>query len=256
MRAITEIPANTPRPMGSTWRDRPGTTKADEDAEAAAFSAAAVGPVPETALAAPADAGTEVTPSSDTAAAPAGAEDPETAAEVVAAGAEVVAAAAEVVTAEAAMEDTPLSLTAPPPPDAVVADPAEESVVDALDPEASVEVLVDEDESVDELEESVDELEESVDELEESEDELDELEEPEDDETDEPPFEEPLFCPFIVTVHVLTSWTAGLPLLSVTGVRVMTQVCCMSPADVEVVDEVVTVVACWSWACLRSRGAA
>jgi hypothetical protein len=49
-----------------------------------------------------------------------------------------------------------------------------------------------------------------------------------------PPLE-PLFDAFIVIVQVLTSSTAGCPLLSVIGVRVITHCCVIKPATVLVV---------------------
>lgn len=52
----------------------------------------------------------------------------------------------------------------------------------------------------------------------------------EDDELDEPlPPEEPLFVESTVSLHFLTSCTAGWPLLSVIGVRVMIQVSVIGP---------------------------
>lgn len=124
--------------------------------------------------------------------------------------------------ADAATEDTPLAITAPPPAVEELDDP--ESV-----DEPEFDVSVEEDESADEV----------VVESEEPDDPEDPEEEPEDPEAPE----EPLFTLLIVTVHVLISWKAGLPFESVIGVSFMTQVCVMSPATVEVVDWVMTVVA-------------
>jgi len=58
------------------------------------------------------------------------------------------------------------------------------------------------------------------------------------------PSPEPLFCglAFIVIEHFLTSSTAGLPLLSVMGVRVTTHVSVIAPATVSAVCTVNTVV--------------
>lgn len=58
------------------------------------------------------------------------------------------------------------------------------------------------------------------------------------------PSSEPLFCglAFIVIEHFLTSSTAGLPLLSVMGVRVTTHVSVIAPATVSAVCTVKTVV--------------
>jgi hypothetical protein len=102
-----------------------------------------------------------------------------------------------------------LAITAPPPAVEELDDP--ESV-----DEPEFDVSVEEDESADEV----------VVESEEPDDPEDPEEEPEDPEVPE----EPLFTLLIVTVHVLTSWKAGLPFESVIGVSVMTQVCVMSPA--------------------------
>jgi hypothetical protein len=121
-----------------------------------------------------------------------------------------------------------------------VAEAAADEVVE--DPEAAVFT----DELADEL--SVDELAEelSVDELEEEEEILDEPDEFEvDDEVllllEEVLVVEVLFA-FIATVQFLTSWTAGLPLESVTGVNVMTQVCVRGPAGVIELVTCITVV--------------
>lgn len=46
----------------------------------------------------------------------------------------------------------------------------------------------------------------------------------------------------MLNLHVLTSWTAGSPLLSVIGVKVITQVSVIGPTEVIVLDTVVTVV--------------
>lgn len=69
-------------------------------------------------------------------------------------------------------------------------------------------------------------------EVDEDPDESDESEEP-DEELE--PLAEPLFAAPFVIVHVLTCRTAGLPLTSVIGVSVITQVCVISPATVVVV---------------------
>lgn len=132
--------------------------------------------------------------------------------------------------------DRPLALTAPPPAAAVEVD---ESVDD--DPDESVE------------EEEPEEPDESLpDPL------LDPLLEPLLDPLLEPVLEpepEPLlFTLPIVTVQVLISCTRSLP-STVIGVSFMTQVCVMSPAGVEVVDLVITVVGCPS-ARLRRTGIA
>jgi len=124
-----------------------------------------------------------------------------------------------------ATEDTPLTLTGLPPAAAV-----EEAPDESVDEDPDESVDEDPDESVDEDPE----FEESV--L------VVVVEEPE-----VPPL--PLLLPLLFTapidnVQVLTSRTAALPLLSVIGVSVMTHVCVISPAGVEVVDWVITVVVC------------
>jgi len=201
IKAMTEIPANTPKPIGKTCSVCPGTAKAAEaEAEAAWLSAAEVAVLAEV----PpwtAEAGIVVTESGDTAAPPPPLPlEPADADEVAPAEADADAAESVAVGAGAATatDDTPLALTAPPPEAAVeeADDPELVSVDD--DPEL---VSVDDDPefvSVDddpELDVSVEEEESALvvvdEELLES---LEPLE----------PFE-PLFTLLIMTVHVLTS---------------------------------------------------
>jgi hypothetical protein len=136
-------------------------------------------------------------------------------AEAADAPAESVADAdADPVTDAGATDETPLTLTAPP------AAPVAEAPVESVDDDPVV--SVDDDPVV------------SV----------------EDEEPPSVPLLPPvlpllplLFTAPIVKVQVLTSWTAALPLLSVIGVSVMIHVCVISPAGVEVVDWVITVLA-------------
>jgi len=102
IKAMTEIPANTPNPMGKTWIFCPGTEKADADDDAW-FSAAAVPPCGAFAAAA----------------------------------ASVVVAAGGAVAAGTLTVETAFAETAAPPPDPAVADEPEESV--AVDAPESVE---------------------------------------------------------------------------------------------------------------------
>jgi len=147
IKAITEIPANTPNPIGKTWIFCPGTAKAWEEA---ACSAAAVTPLPAAVVTS--DAAIDDAELTDTAPPPLllplllESEDAEAEAEAPA-PAESVAVAVD----DAGTDDKPLTLTPPPPAAAVEVD---ESVDD--DPDVSVEddpdVSVEDDESVEELE--------------------------------------------------------------------------------------------------------
>jgi len=129
---------------------------------------------------------------------------------------------------DAGTNDTPLAITAPPPAEAVEEAP-DESVEEAPD------------ESVDDPESEL-----SV----------------EDDESAdvvvEPDVSVPLLLPLlftaaIVRVQVLTSCTSWPPSI---GVRLITHVCVMSPAGVDVVDWVITVVVLPSDWRLMTTGAA
>lgn len=177
IKAITEIPANTPSPIGNTWIFCPGTAKAaDADAEgacSAAEAAAGVAPLPAEVFTSV--AGTDETGLADIAPPlPLESEDAEDVAP--AAPAESVAVACD-----AGTDDTPLTLRAPPPAAAV--DDPDVSVED--DPDVSVEEDPESDESVVEV--------------------VEELDEPE-EESPEPFEPEPLlFTLLIVTVQVLTS---------------------------------------------------
>jgi len=220
---MTDMPANTPRPIGRTWIFCPGTANADEDAEAFSCAAVAAGTAP---LFEPALALEEDPPAAATAVPKDGGTlTVETEPATTAAPGEPLAAAACVVCDEtdtappggAATVETPFAVTAPLPPVPTT------SVPDA------VVVLEDVFEPLDEP-----------------------FEEPlvvvELDEPDEPLL---LLAPFMVTEQVLTSRTAGLPLSSVIGVRVITQVWVIWPTAVSVVCCVIRVVVplplSWRW---------
>jgi len=136
---------------------------------------------------------------------------------------------------DAGTNDTPLAITAPPPAEAVEEAP-DESVEEAPD------------ESVDDPDESVDDPE-------------SELSVEDDESADvvvEPDVSVPLLLPLlftaaIVRVQVLTSCTSWPPSI---GVRLITHVCVMSPAGVDVVDWVITVVVLPSDWRLMTTGAA
>jgi len=200
IKAMTEIPANTPKPMGKTCSVCPGTAKAaDADAEGAWLSAAEAAAATGEVVEVPpwtAEAGIMVTDPDTAASPPPLPLEPADADEVAPAEADADADAAEsvAVAVGAAPDDTPLALTAPPPEAAVeeADDPEFVSVDDDPELDVSVEeeesalVVVDEEESEELDDEEPDE---------EPEEELDELLEP----------LEPLFTLLIVTVHVLTS---------------------------------------------------
>jgi len=248
--AITEIPAKTPRPIGSTDSFLPGRVKAAVavvDAEADTFAAAAVPEGAASAAAVPAE--TLETPSSDIAPCAAGA--PEAAGEPE--------AAEDVATAPAGMVETPLSEIAPPSAadvctlakevdaaDAAIEAPAIEdaSTVETPSSEiapveedsAALDVAVDSEESVDVALPFVDvAVEESTVE------EVDAEESDPDEELESSPLD-PLFEDSMVIVHVLTSCTTCWPLLSTTGVRVIVHVCVIVPAAVTLDCDVWTVV--------------
>lgn len=73
------------------------------------------------------------------------------------------------------------------------------------------------------------------------------------------PLLEPVVVPLVdestATVQVFTSWTAGCPLASVTGVKVIMQVCVRGPDGVMELVTVITVVGSDSWAAAAEEAA-
>jgi len=216
MSAMTEIPAKTPSPMGRTDNFFPGSAKAAV-ADPVDCAAAAVTEAAFTSLRAPTameeNPFTLTPPAAADVALEAAVMVDEAAATVLEATDDAVlsppaadVAAAEVAAAEVATAAEPVTVVKPftemaSPPDAAVLDDTE--LVMVVDPESAAEVLADEPEST----------------------------ELEDD--DEPLLLDPLLVSR-VNLHLLTSSTASLPLLSLIGVKVITQVSVIGPAEVMV----------------------